>query len=710
MQEDFVIIRQFWEVGMHTFLLPFFYYMPKIKEERLRALRNEIKMAEELTKEELEPIVAESISRYTGEHVPIYGSDWDIVLNEIYPVIQYNLPSTFFRNPRAFLKPRNKTYIAKVRDPVSGKMIEVQKDSTKSARTQEHILNYSITEIKYKREVRKCLLDALLFPHAILWHGYKGDYGMTEEKSIDIKNEQVFVKRISPLRFLYDPSVTMSNLDEAGWVARVIDIKLQDLVEDDKLKVDKKIEGFKGFGERIGKKSELKKQIEQGKDYVPNKQHYRSLIETTEENFQKSKAARFVRCYEVFLRPTKKEKRDGEKGKILLLTEEQQEPLRESDWNIKAEGFPAHILQFNELNDSMFGMADIDSYKNVADHKNVITNIQLRNAQELTKTWVGISKEGGDEEAIEKVQKGENTIVLFESGKPSERMFVASAGGSPSSELYLIDQRIQRNLEDKSGVTDLKRGFLQSGEESAASVKLRAAGGSARPLYRQDIMADFLKDSLRYLNQLLRQFMPVKDAVRIVGSLDIEWSEKPTKEEIQAEVDVELDVISMLPENPEKELRELNTVLMLMIEGLRDPAIAQKIAQEGKTMNLSPLIEQILLRMRIRDPDVFRNIEPQESEGFVSVQQMKQAQANVNAAVKGQQIPFPPKPDDDHRAKLSVYVSMQQLFQEMGQISDTLNQLIQIHAALLQQIQEKQAKPGQIMKLRQPAVEMVGSK
>jgi len=680
-----------------------------IKEEKLKALKNEIKMSEKLLEEELEPMVSEAVARYTGEYIPVFGSDWDIVLNEIYPVIQYNLPSTFFRNPRAFLKPRNKTYITRKRDPISGTMEEVQGDSTKSARTQEHILNYTITEIKYKREVRKVLLDSLLFPHGVLWHGYKGEWGMTEEQSIDIKNDNVFVKRVSPLRFIFDPSVTMSNLDEAKWVGRVIDIPLLDLIEDDKLDVDKNLKGFKGFGDRIGKKSDLKRMLEMGKDYVPSKSHYKSLIETTDENFQKSKAARFVRCYELFLRPTKKEKRQGKKGKILLLTEEQKKPLRENDWSIKAEGFPCQILQFNELNDAIFGLPDINPYKNVADHKNVITNIQLRNAQELTKTWVGISKEGGDEESIQKVQQGENTIVLFEQGKPSDKMFVANAGGGTSSELYLIDQRIQRNLEDKSGVTDLKRGFLQSGEESAASVKLRAAGGSARPAYRQDIMAQFLKGSLRYMNQLLRQFMPVKKAVRIVGSLDIEWSENPTKEEVQAEVDVELDVISMLPENPEKEVKELNTILALMIQALTIPEIRMKLQQEGKTVNLSPLVEQLLLRLRIRDPEVFRNIEPQESEGFVSAQQLKQAQANVDAAVSGQQIPFPPQENDDHTAKLTVYTAMQQLLQKMGQVSDALNQLVQIHAALLQAAQEKEAKPGNKAKLSAPKVQTVGT-
>ena len=83
-------------------------------------------------------------------------------------------------------------------------------------------------------------------------------------------------------------------------------------------------------------------------------------------------------------------------------------------------------------------------------------------------------------------------------------MCVASPGGQASSELYLIDQRIQRNLEEKSGVSDLKKGTLQSGEESAASVKLRASGASARPAYRQDIQSEFLKNSIHYIAQLTK--------------------------------------------------------------------------------------------------------------------------------------------------------------------------------------------------------------
>jgi hypothetical protein len=106
---------------------------------------------------------------------------------------------------------------------------------------------------------------------------------------------------------------------------------------------------------------------------------------------------------------------------------------------------------------------------------------------------------------------------------------------------------------------------LQSGEESAASVKLRANASSARPAYRQDLMSDFLKNSFKYINSMLKQFLPYEDAVRIIGSMDLIWSEQPSAETMMADTDVEIDPISMLPENPADELASLQNILMLIV-------------------------------------------------------------------------------------------------------------------------------------------------
>src|SRR3990167_6273708 len=285
----------------------------KLSSSELSDIKNQLLMAKKLNEDQLESQMVEAIERYTGVFIPSIGKDWDVVLNEIYPIIQYNLPSIFFRNPRVFLKPRNRTFIAKKRNPLTGIMEEMELDSSKSAQTQEAILNYVLSEIRYKNEVRKVLLDALLFRFGVLWHGYKGNFGMTDERSMHIKDENVYVKRLNPMRFLKDPAVNISNLDEARWVARSFDYPLKDLIEDDTLNVDKKqLKGKIGFGDKIltGENKVLP-----GDVIMPvNK----PLIDFADKDYKNQLGSRFVEIFEVFIRPTPKEKRNGEKGKVVL--------------------------------------------------------------------------------------------------------------------------------------------------------------------------------------------------------------------------------------------------------------------------------------------------------------------------------------------------------------------------------------------------------
>lgn len=682
-----------------------------LDNEQLLRLKMEIKMSEAFLQQELTPIIQENLERYTGHFTPGMAQDWDVVLNEFYPIIQYSLPTIFFRNPRVFLKPRNKTFIAKKRNPVSGVMEEIEMDSGKSAKTQEAILNYILQEINYKKETRRVLFDALLMPYGVMWHGYKGDFGMTEEQSMFIKNESLYVKRLSPLRFHKDPAVTIANLDEARWVGRSFDIPIQDLWDDDTLDVDKKeIQGKIGFGQKIGTKNALEElqMATQGTDYVKVFQSgSRALIEYTNDQYSKSKNVRFVTLYECFVRPSKKEMRNGEKGKVVLLTDEQTKPLRVSPWPYKFDGWPVEILQFNEVQDSMLGLDDFRTYKSIADQKNILTNELIRNSKQLNKVWVAMSKDGmSAEEDQQKIRDGRNNLVLYDGESVAGKMAVVSAAGGASSDLPGTIQNVDRNLQDKSGVTDLKKGFLQSGEESAASVEIRNAGGSARPAYRQDLMSEFLKGSCGKLNKMNKQFMTIKEAVRVIGSLDIQWSDNPSKEEIQADTDVELDVYSMLPEDPEQELKQLQMALNMAIGAIEDPTgkLVQKLAQEGYTFEISPLIDQILQRLKIRNPDVFRHIKPEESQGYSSNSELLAAKDNVNAALQGSpQMPSPPAPGQDHNARLVIYKEIQQIIQQGEQTGvipanshamQMLQQLIQIQGALLAEEQDGQAQAG----------------
>jgi len=667
----------------------------KLSEKEFLNLKNQIIMAEKVNETKLLPQATEAIRRYTSNFIPDNAHDWDIVLNEIYPIIQQELATIYFRNPRVFLKPKNKFYSCMVMNPATGKKEEVFMESAKSAKTQEAILNYTLGEIGYETEITRILFDALLFKHGVLWHGYKGDFGMTEEQSLTIKKESVFVKRISPMQFIFDPSVTLANLDEAQWIGRWFMVPLEDLLEDDKLDIDKKsITGQEGYGLSV------QNGTERGNDVKQQAKRVNTLLDMTDSDFRKSSLCRFVKVYEIFKRPTKKEMRDGEMGKLVLYTPEQNKAMRVSKWPYKAEGWPAEILQFNELVDSMFGMSDLDVYGKIADQKNQVINLQLRNAQENSKLWVAIAKDGANEEDIEKVRVGDQTIVLFNGDTVQGKMTVASGAGAASSELYTLDQRIQQNLDEKVGIPDLKKGSLRTGEESATSVQARMQGTSLRPAYRQNIMAKFVKKSVHFINQLNKQFMPIKEAVRIMGTLDVQWSQNPSKEEVQADTDVDIDVISMLPENPAQELQENMQILNLAVSGIQNPAIGQKLEQEGYIFNLSPILQNILYRLKIRDPEVLRQIRPDESQGFVKVAEIRAAKQNVEAALAGQEPPSPPQEGQDHKARLETYGSIHSLLEGLGDsiAKQLLEQLIMAQQALLQAEQEKE-NPQAMQKL-----------
>jgi len=144
----------------------------------------------------------------------------------------------------------------------------------------------------------------------------------------------------------------------------------------------------------------------------------------------------------------------------------------------------------------------------------------------------------------------------------------------------------------------------------------------------------------------------------------------------------------------------------MAVQAFSNPEIRQKLQQEGKTINFAPLIERILLRQKINDSEIFRNIKPEESMGFVSVQQLKEAQANVDAALTGApKLPFPPSEKDDHVAKLEVYGAINKLIKKQGQMSEVLEQLIMVQSQLLQAAQEKQSSPGQQIKTKKPTME-----
>ena len=182
--------------------------------------------------------------------------------------------------------------------------IPVQIDVNKSAKTQENLINFTYKDIKYKKYVRSVLSDALIFNFGVLWHGYKGDFGVNEEGSLTIKKEKVFVSRISPMDFIFDPKVNLNNLESAEWSGRILRRPKEEVYSDKKYKIPK----------TVNKKSEngLKYEDMTGFELKLSDEDVKKLGETVE-------------LQEIYYRE------DGE-WRILVYCEGIEEPIRDDKW------------------------------------------------------------------------------------------------------------------------------------------------------------------------------------------------------------------------------------------------------------------------------------------------------------------------------------------------------------------------------------------
>ena len=91
--------------------------------------------------------------------------------------------------------------------------------------------------------------------------------------------------------------------------------------------------------------------------------------------------------------------------------------------------------------------------------------------------------------------------------------------------------------------------------------------------------------------------------------------------------------------------------------------------------NISSFIEQLLLRLNLRDENMFRPIRPEEGEGYTANAILFEAQRRAAAAVLQGQI-TPPSAGEQHNVFIAIYESVLALLQALGINSEGLTQLI----------------------------------
>lgn len=656
----------------------------------LSALWQEIEICEQKIRLEVVPVMTESLMAYTGQRISADNQDCDVVLNDVFPIIQQKLPYLFFRKPRALIKPRRKNVFVRKRNPVTGELQNKRVDGTKLAKTTEAAINWDLHESGFEEEMDKVSLDLALYPYSYLWQSYNADFGLREDETMFIKNERIFQKRIRPDLFLWDTSG--SDEGEWQWIGRKVLVRLTDVLDDPRYRKQAKdsLEGVPGFGDKTPKTAH-------GADSstIGSTGTYADFLS---DDFKQSIQSKRIWLYEIWKKASLKERLAGKRGKVYVLSRESgTEPLFESDdWPLKQEGFPGELFKINPLNDKVPGLADPLTYLPLIDEKQTETNYILDLLKKSSNfSLVLNSTKFSDEEAVRKFESGETKILMSNSNLDPGDVTSVTPGSVPAAAFQVL-QNTNAQLEKQSTVTSTRLGIKPPGEMTATQAEILEKGLQSRPTIQQKLIGRTLTKLARKRIQLLKQFKKKKDIVPILGTFDIEWSDEFSNADITDEVDVTIDIQSMLPENPAVEIANLMKMMELMFQALANPSIYQKILQEGKTFNFSPFIEQILLRMNLRDEEMFRPVRPEEGEGFTPNAVLMEAQREtITAIVQGQV--EPPQLGELHDVHLVIHESILQLLIAMGQRAPALEQ----HIAQTKQLQleEEQSsgkrKPGE---------------
>jgi len=406
-------------------------------------------------------------------------------VNFVYPYIKTIMPAVYFKDPYIFVTAR-------------------QEEDLPKANTVEAIINYVWREIGLKEEVKRVILDTLIFGIGWLKIGYTAEFGRTiedssmvpegqtdrktpEDKVIEfnefIKEENVFGKRISPFRIIVPrgfhryidmPYIVEEKLEDIEAVRENKSLKhTKDLIPTHKLD--------SGFGA-----------IDTPSMTNPENQGFMGRMRNVARRLTSREKANKVILWEVW---------DKREEKILTFGKGVDSPLQERDWDLDIEGFPYIPLRFNIVPDSdehsnFYPISDIEPLIPQIIEQSKLRTAMVKHRKRFMRKII-VQEGSMTPEQI-------NILKEPDSGLVAEVKDITKIIPFPDvtvpRDLYNINDIIKQDLREISGLPQIMlSGDPARGVNTATEANIGQQGMSLRISEKQDIIEDFTRDTARKL-------------------------------------------------------------------------------------------------------------------------------------------------------------------------------------------------------------------
>ena len=568
-----------------------------------------------------------------------------LVDNMVFSNIQTIMPSINLRRPKIFVNAKKKPYKTK-----DGFLF----DTLGAAATLEVVMNYYYKELELKREVDKCLLDALIGPWGLMFIGFTvesekvdDDDNLLEVNEL-IKSESPFAIRISPDDFRYDIEAKDSHLNDARWIA----IKWVKTVDEVKSNPN-----YKNVG-----------------DIKPN-----MSLKTAEDT---SSGTKIVGANG---KRTSNEEWDRIEGwdiydkithRIITIVASHKKELRNEPWPLKYEGFPVEVMYFNESPDEILPISDISIYEKSQDELNRTRSLQLSHIRRLSHRKY-IAKDGkiDEENRLKLTYGGDGTVVNVKGDTTTSVVPLKDA--TISQDIYIAGKMLKDDIREQAGTSVFEKGVGAKFDTATEPALIQQSISTKRDA-RTAILEDFIKHVMSKLGSVIQQ--TIKDLSVPLTNEQLEFSRKFTpsriesiageddsqillpwlnasSDDIKGEYDFDIEVGSTRPTNQEQRKRDVLTLYELL--------------QGNPYIDIKKGTEMLLEAFDIKDLDLLMKSDEE-------VQQ--QQEASQQSSIEAEQALDAPKQQTD-LAKTQMKTQTQLQVTEMNNNVTLLTEALKAKAA-----------------------------
>jgi len=407
----------------------------------------------------------------------------EIVDNIVFTAVSTIKPAISQNRPKIFAKPRKSQFF------IQGQQI----DSSLLVQRVEILAQFLFDELDVKEETDKAIIDALIGACGYVMVGY--DIEVLQEEVTPgtfldrIEDESIYVKRISPMDVLRDPSSKDHNIDHDDWIA----IKWQKTLEE--VKKDPTYKNTKDVQINVD---------------IRDKQNYMAKVDTRMGGNPKD----MVHDSDIFGRVEGWDIWDKKNKRLIVYVDGHHKFLRDTPWPLDyGHSYPLESIWFNFNPDETYAVADTATYQSKQDFLNRFESKIVDHVSRIADRKYAYDGKRVNPNEMDKFAHGPSGTYIKTKGDPNTAITVVK-DSTVSQDLYATVNSIKQDIYRQVGIAQFESGGAEK-LQTAQEGQLIGQGISARRTERATMVERFLSKVIKKMLKVAQQTLPADTEIPI---------------------------------------------------------------------------------------------------------------------------------------------------------------------------------------------------